>query len=366
MLDSLAASTSLTNAFMSQFQLRGISATGLILLVIWAVSPLAGQASIRQMAISTRIETQNATFYYMSYNGALDGFQSGYLGSAYGMASSIFGSALLASDASKSPPLDPWGNIKIPKIEHFEGHSVADEEGWFDTRQANASTYASLVGVPFTGAESISFVDYSFSMHVPYMQVQCTRNTSVRQRTDFPTNIYNASGPGADVYWSTDSEDRYCVHPNETEPFRFTYWPWFSNTSIAMACSVTATYVELDISCAASSTCNARRTRRSRVQQLPSSWTLLDTNFPAGVEKNLPDGWSLALAGFMYTAWTQSRSGEASLIDKYLINPDSVVSRTASTTWCEIDDCSKNMGQLLNTQIMCMNGLYAIPSMSSE
>jgi hypothetical protein len=359
MLDSLAASTSLTSTFMSQFQLRIISATGLILLAIWAVSPLGGQASIRQMTLGTRLETQNATFHYMSYNGELGGFQNSNRDSQYGIASSVFGSALLASDASKSSSLDPWGNIKIPRIEYFEDHFSADEEGWFDTRHTNTSTYASLVGVPFTGAEAISSIDYRFSMHVPYMQVQCIHNASVKQRTDFPTSIYNASGPGVELYWSTDSKFRYYVHPNKTRPFSFTYWPWFgTETNNTLACNVTAAYVELDIECAALAPCIARRTRRSRVQQLPPSWTLLDTT--------VGDGWSLALAGFMYTARTQSRQAMPSLIDRYLINPNDVVAQGAPSAWCEIDNCSKNMGQLLNTQIMCMNGLYAVPSMYNE
>jgi hypothetical protein len=340
LLDSLAASTSLTNTFMSQFQLRVISAAGLILLAIWAVSPLGGQASIRQMTLGTRLETHNATFRYMSYNGDLVGFQSSTRDSQYGIVSAVFGSVLLASNASKSSSIDPWGNVKIPKIEHFEDNYSADKEGWFDTRHANASTYASLVGVPFTGAENISSMEYNFNMHVPYMQVHCIRNDSVKSRADFPMDISNVSGPAVELYWSTDSENRYWADPNKTRPFSFTYWPWFIiDTPGAIVCNVTATYVELDILCAASAACIAQRTRRSGVQQLPSSWTLLDTTFS--------DAWDLALSGFMYTARTQSRKAFASLIDNYLLNPDDVGSKTAPSTFCEIDDCSRNMGSCL-------------------
>lgn len=73
-LDTLAASTSLTSTVVSQFQLRAISLFGIILMSIWALSPIGGQASLRQMSIGVKNTTQPASFSYLVHNGYNTGF----------------------------------------------------------------------------------------------------------------------------------------------------------------------------------------------------------------------------------------------------------------------------------------------------
>jgi hypothetical protein len=59
-LDTLAASTSFTNSVITQFRLRSINLLGLLLIVLWALSPIGGQATLRQISIGTKITTHPA------------------------------------------------------------------------------------------------------------------------------------------------------------------------------------------------------------------------------------------------------------------------------------------------------------------
>lgn len=57
-LDILAESTFLTSTVTSQLQLRMIRFLGVALVAIWALSPLDGQASFRQLGIVIGISIQ--------------------------------------------------------------------------------------------------------------------------------------------------------------------------------------------------------------------------------------------------------------------------------------------------------------------
>jgi hypothetical protein len=50
-LDVLAGNTSLTSTVISQLKVRRITFLGAILVLIWALSPIGGQGTIRQMTL---------------------------------------------------------------------------------------------------------------------------------------------------------------------------------------------------------------------------------------------------------------------------------------------------------------------------
>lgn len=149
-LDILAGSTSLTSTVTSQLKLRMISILGLDLVAIWALSPVGGQACLRQMSQGHNITTHAASFTYMVQKNYLGRFDTTDRVSLYPALSAVFNAALLGPPEVKSSPRDAWGNVKIPRPEDY-GHSrLADDGGWFDTK-GRPLFYASLLRVPIYG-----------------------------------------------------------------------------------------------------------------------------------------------------------------------------------------------------------------------
>jgi hypothetical protein len=173
-LDTLAASTSLTSTVVSQFQLRAISTFGIVLISVWALSPIGGQASIRQMTIGINNTTQLSDFDYFVHNGYFYGFLGTSRDSIWELVNTQFVSAIISSKASKSSWVDIWGNVRVPRIEHYEAKTAPDSEGWFDTVGGSPDSYTSAIGIPMSGMNSTGFVDYRTSIQTPYFQTTCS------------------------------------------------------------------------------------------------------------------------------------------------------------------------------------------------
>lgn len=68
LLDLLAASTTMVNAFLSQVTLRSFSIVGCAMALVWACSPLGGQAALRIMTVGTTEITRSIHLDHMSAN----------------------------------------------------------------------------------------------------------------------------------------------------------------------------------------------------------------------------------------------------------------------------------------------------------
>lgn len=144
----------------SQFQLRAISVFGICLVTIWALSPIGGQASLRQISIGLKNTTALATFYHLAYNGSVSSFQNSGQETIWEVVNNIFTSAMVGSVASNISPVDVWGNVKTPRIEHDEAHTEADADGCFMTISDNAETYSFVIGTPMSRMNSTLFVNH--------------------------------------------------------------------------------------------------------------------------------------------------------------------------------------------------------------
>lgn len=129
-LDTLAGSTSLTATLVSQFQLRSVSVVGIALISIWALSPVGGQASIRQLTNGTKVQIEPTTFQYLVHSGMGVSFLHSDQAQPIEYLNTLFKSSILAPAATRATPQDPWGNVKIPRIESYENRgAVSDEDG---------------------------------------------------------------------------------------------------------------------------------------------------------------------------------------------------------------------------------------------
>ncbi|KAF2822707.1 hypothetical protein CC86DRAFT_243349, partial [Ophiobolus disseminans] len=283
-LDTLASSTSLTSTVTSQFQLRRVSVWGTMLIAMWALSPIGGQASIRQMTVDTTIVTTPASFRIAVPDANPFSRVDPDSHVVFVYLNKLFTSAMVSSTKTRASPLDMWGNVKIPMLEYYEKSLQPDDRGWYTTNitDNDSAVYSSLIGIPMDGLR--------------------------------PFNFFHA--PAGSPYW--------------------------------LSCAMTSTYVELEVSCTATSTCRASRVRRSQLSQLPSDVTMRDMG---GISH-----WSRFLETFL-----TSQGGGASLLSAYLRNPALSIGNTGKDPWSITDESlSTRLGQLLNSYFVGLANLYTI------
>ncbi|KAL9097207.1 MAG: hypothetical protein Q9165_000634 [Trypethelium subeluteriae] len=221
-LELLMASQTVWGTFESQVLLRKLTAVGAHLFILWALSPIGGQASLRILGKSTATITNTSSLAYLptgmmnvqQYDSS--SFATGS-GSANGgqAANTLYNAALLAPATDKSGPQDIWGNIRIPWIEQLNG-STADSNGWMAISAADMKSpdnFTSLVGLPVVGLPSTANAS-SFSMQSAYLSLDCTEQ-------------YNASYDASwwrthlGVVWNSTGGNGTFQQPYE-DPFVFT------------------------------------------------------------------------------------------------------------------------------------------------
>jgi hypothetical protein len=170
----LMASQSVSGTIESQIVLQRLSLIGVNLLFLWALSPLGGQASLRLMTRRERLTTSESKLRYMTTGpgGAMWGLSSTYMGNGkFGDAEALYTAALLAPLETKTGPVDPWGNVKVPRLKR-NNTTRTDAEGWITvSRASKPEDYSSLVGLPIVGLPENRTAN--FNMESTYLTVEC-------------------------------------------------------------------------------------------------------------------------------------------------------------------------------------------------
>jgi hypothetical protein len=326
---------------------------------LWALSPIGGQASIRQMTIGTSNVTTLATFDYLAYSGDLASFLNTDRNSTYAIIDTIFIISMATPMVSRSSPHDGWGNVRIPRVEYYEARTNPDDDGWYDSGSGDPTSYASLIGIPISEANSVGFTDFQTRIQTSYLETSCSLATlDARQERNslLPNGFTNYTGSGALIFFDeTTHSSRPRVNPQNLEPFQFQYrTKSWNQDNYQMNCTLTSSYVETEIVCPQSTSCAATRVRRSQWDSPPAAWTLLD-RFSAGHE--------LLFDGFINSAGGREES--PTLLDRFLGNPalandssSAGIKPVSSTTEGKY---SVHMSQLLNSYNTCLNGILNIP-----
>jgi hypothetical protein len=340
-LDTLAGSTSLTSTVVSQFHLRRVSYVGLGLVVIWLLSPVGGQSSFRQITFGPRHDFENTTYLYVAPGPQMwvhDG------GTTESNLNSIFTATLLSSATQEGSPRDPWGHIKVPRVQHYEQMSPADDQGWYKTENGTEDTYSSLIGIPLSGIDSTDFIEYTATIEAMYFHLDCD-TYSIPDGFQFEYN-YDQSWLG-NLSWNENTTERAMMHENDLEPFAFTR-TW--NDFDALNCTIETTYVEVAVSCPTYRTCSVPRMRRSHLEHPPLAYTLLGLNY--------------RLNG---TMWEQTISSSSQLFARgYLNDPKNPKSDFGQSFQAPTNTSATRLGQMLNTYWAAMNGKNAFTIGANE
>ncbi|KAB8606216.1 hypothetical protein FH972_025847 [Carpinus fangiana] len=174
LLELLIASQSTWGTFENTLMMQRMTGLAATLMLLWAFSPLGGQASLRVLEkTTTSVITSRGLRYLNTGEPSMDYniFASGTTKSNTTAANALLLASLLSSNTTLLGPRDAWSNVKIPRLDQLNASTV-DADGWLiaaDSMPAPES-FSSLVGLPVVGLDGgLS----SFNMESSYMALDC-------------------------------------------------------------------------------------------------------------------------------------------------------------------------------------------------
>ncbi|KAK6503097.1 hypothetical protein TWF481_008131 [Arthrobotrys musiformis] len=362
-LEQLTRTINIFTAITTPYFIRAYNWLSILLLSLWAISPLGGQASLR--LLSTRpvtVRTAHSVRFLSPTN------VSSYLstgGRNYGtwrvQAESLYTASLLGTGASKYRTLDPWDNVRVPYIEELERQTPEPGlDGWYDVTNQNV-TYSSLLGIPIRGlASNITVtVPTSYSkLNCSYLDVfrndECFQNTTdrcfdatrphipdwffpfARANRGWDYGYYMLVGMNVSqtAFNSSDGND-------SPEPLDLIFESGGrAGTSVAW-CKLSQTYLEAEV------TCPASRCAVSKVRRLS-----IGTERPPLFYKTTP-GKVGTLSNFLTDFSLVAKSGKPSYSNfnqGYIYNPDDPIAGTAD--WVDLVDVGIQNFEVRATQLM--------------
>ncbi|KAK7403525.1 hypothetical protein QQX98_010703 [Neonectria punicea] len=252
-LELLLSSRTVFSAFSIPFSIRTVNALMPLLMVLWVLSPLGGQAALRVVEIAPSGQTEPWPVQYLEFmspfphTGPIGPSGPEMLPAAFG----AFSAALASPPEVKADSQDAFGNIKIPMIEAYkDAETHRDQDGWFDLDGRKNITYSSLSGLPFVSRLSTTDrANYSFVLETSYLYANC----SVSHRTDM---LYSEFFAYMQTRFYNNYKTLIIEPPGWTPQVIFTSFTYNGLTNAT--CNLTTSFVETDVRCRGSNCENMR------------------------------------------------------------------------------------------------------------
>ncbi|KAF2811718.1 uncharacterized protein BDZ99DRAFT_560049 [Mytilinidion resinicola] len=327
-LDQLLGSTSIFATVVTQLKYRNIGLLGALLLLLWSLSPIGGQASLRVLDFGTSTSTYPQTIQFLDRNSSFNPRDYGdHRLEADGQTSiatmdALYVSALLSPLTTRTSPVDTWGNVKIPMLEHLS-NLTKDAEGWQQVGTEDQTVFSSLIGVPQTAVP----LDHqtTFSMETSYFALDCPvlvkdddpreprmskigafQNGSVIPKSDWvgtlgyswtlatPSFMYNSRANSSQLSQAygngTNMAPRKLYYSSADDGVD----DKGNRINTYAECTMNTSYVEVRVSCDGKK-CAATHMRPSTQPPVASAWTVAD----AGRERFFTD-FATAVGGNSY------------------------------------------------------------------
>ena len=346
-----------------QVLLRTFDVLGIGLVLLWALSPLGGQASLRLLESGTQSTSSNQSIPYLNPEAESILVYGGDTVQEIGFyINALYIAALFTAPAIQASPVDTWSNVKVPIIEKLESTSKSDADGWYAVSPENAS-YSSLVGLPVDATLLRStpslltssnpngtrrMGSYFFSVESIYMTLDCPTVS------DF--TLVNGTTHGG-FFIQFENSTQLILYPNQTsyptvEPWRVDFSALSniaSDNAFTANCTLTRSSVESNVTCDGGS-CSVTQIRRSLFDQRPPGWTPLNYGVSMG---SMEDNWPLSGGNKI--------SGRSTPTEYFISDPtmDSLsrarFSGGISLKGVSAEDFSERLSLVFNTYWQCSN-----------
>lgn len=335
-LEQLNGSQNLLGAFERAIRLPGLGFLSIVVVLLWALSPIGGQSALRVLSRKS-LSTSNTTIIYYFNNttpvyggGVWDGVGSiVYYESAM---NAIFQASLISLERVRGR--DIWGNIKVPVLQYVPSYIAGQsKDGWygFDENDYD-SPYSALTGIVVSGLEKDK--ETTFIMESSYFNLTCTEPVFFDQfnassgwqgletwvgtlvlRGNDSSKLFSGRHP--EGVWTSYMIDSNYISTQNID-FETRYNVIYASRGIsaeviaAYNCTVGLFHVENEVTCAGD--CHVNRLRPSRhTTWFENGWPWLCSSASSPAR----------LLGWLDAATAQKGSGEISAIDFYLRGYDS-------------------------------------------
>ncbi|PSK51839.1 hypothetical protein B9Z65_3106 [Elsinoe australis] len=226
-LEILVSSRSIYGAVESQFYFGQVTVAGLLILLLWSLSPIGGQASLRLLARTQSVTNTTQSIVYAP-TGPM-GWPSEDINSTYEVDRAIiptvqmlYGATICAPAPMKRSPEDIWGNVRIPTLEAISV-TPSDLDGWHAVPEnLNVEDFASLSGLPVNKLNLQSNTTATFEVDYSYTDLKCTNNTFFDRNNDTWTSMLGYPYDGTFLNFDrTTNPNQLTTRP--TTPFFTTF-----------------------------------------------------------------------------------------------------------------------------------------------
>ncbi|KAF3035919.1 hypothetical protein E8E12_003941 [Didymella heteroderae] len=173
-LEKLLGSQSLVSAISTACTLRSASLTSIGLLLLWILSPLGGQSSLRLLREGNSTVIEAGTVYYSDHAAPHDIQEAA---TWFSIIPAILSAGLASSAEAKLLPVDLWNHPKIPRLDAIENElPVGDgfSEEWITVNRSDpAPNYSSFAGVNVQGLRRST--EAAFQVKYNYLRLGCEK-----------------------------------------------------------------------------------------------------------------------------------------------------------------------------------------------
>ncbi|KAJ8106810.1 hypothetical protein OPT61_g9296 [Boeremia exigua] len=146
-LEKLLGSQSLVSAIGTACSLRSANLISLGLLLLWALSPLGGQSSLRLLHETNSTISENGTVYYSDHAAPADYSEAMRW---FPIVPTVLTASLATSVETKLRPVDSWNHPRVPRLGLVEQNALqnpSSEGTWVDVDPKLNQTYTSWTGI---------------------------------------------------------------------------------------------------------------------------------------------------------------------------------------------------------------------------
>ncbi|KAF9530407.1 hypothetical protein CPB83DRAFT_850871 [Crepidotus variabilis] len=254
-LEHLLTSRTVFGAFTAMFTLQSIHLLTPLLIILWALSPLGGQASLRIIGTEPDFTSSPNNFSYLAFASSFS--NEGQTSASAELLIPIdaaFTGALISSASSKKSHQDPYGNIRIPIYDKLPSARPTSGKDWRNV-PSDGAVWSALAGIPVHGLPSSGVS--RFTLNTGYMTTDC-QVTGEDTKMLF-TSLNNATYIGSSGGWSGANFviASYIMTYPSAPAANFTFRALASQLAVTgtnktltvASCTINMEYVEVQVEC---------------------------------------------------------------------------------------------------------------------
>ncbi|KAK4948821.1 hypothetical protein LTR10_012194 [Elasticomyces elasticus] len=375
-LDLLASSTTVGGAVTSQISLRRASILGMALIVLWSLSPIGGQASLRLVSVGNETATMGVRYVVPSVS--MFPWSGSNAPARKPLLDAMFSTLLLGSAASRAAPTDIWNNVKIPMMEILEEDTSMAADGWYSV-EGNQTEYASLVGVPISPLRDTPATQFltlstwywtldcrNLSSDNVWILIQSSQSLNTTSAQTWHSGVCSASGAGTGCLLSDTGRNNYSMNDAGRSPRQLFFSAENYNarslfvSQSAAVCSMYTSYIDVQVACIGRQ-CAVHKARRSLTPQSDEKWTVFDcaSCWVYGIPQF--DQFSDMFTSSLVPGYGTSRQ---TLVSGYLADPSTPFSQQDYPPASQLPPktYSIRVSQLLNTFWTALSGTSVLAS----